>query len=102
MIHVVATIEIAAGRRDDFLTIFKTNVPNVLAEAGCLEYGATIDRQTDIAAQPAVRADVVTVVEKWESLDALQAHLVAPHMTTYREQVKDMVLGATLHILEPA
>jgi quinol monooxygenase YgiN len=102
MIHVIAAIEIAPGRRDDFLAEFHKVVPLVQQENGCLEYGPTIDVPTDIPAQPAPRADVVTVVEKWESLDALKAHLVAPHMNEYRERVKDLVKGATIHVLEPA
>jgi quinol monooxygenase YgiN len=34
MIHVIATIEIAAGRRDDFLAAFNEIVPEVRAEKG--------------------------------------------------------------------
>jgi quinol monooxygenase YgiN len=44
----------------------------------------------------------VTVIEKWESLEALHAHLRAPHMLTYREQVKDMVEDLSLNVLEEA
>jgi quinol monooxygenase YgiN len=40
--------------------------------------------------------------EKWESLEALHAHLRAPHMLTYREQVKDMVEDLSLNVLEEA
>lgn len=102
MIYVIATIEIAEGKRDEFVDAFRANVPNVLAEEGCIEYEPTIDLSTDIAAQPAARDNVVTVVEKWESLDALHAHLVAPHMLTYREGVKEIVKGASIQILEAA
>lgn len=102
MIVVIATIQIADGRREDFLAEFKSNVPNVLAEDGCIEYAPTIDLPTSIAAQGDPRANVVTVVEKWESLAALEAHLVAPHMQSYRARVKEMVQGASLQILEPA
>lgn len=102
MIYVLATIQIAEGKRSDFVEIFRANVPNVLGEEGCLEYEPTIDLETDIAAQPDARPDVVVVVEKWESIEALEAHLVAPHMLEYRKKVKDMVAGASLQILEPA
>jgi len=44
---------------------------------------------------------VVTIVEKWESLEALQAHVVAPHMAAYRERVKDFVVRVSLQVLEP-
>ena len=101
MIFVIATIEVKPGKREAFLAEFNKNVPNVRAENGCLEYGPTVDAKTDIKAQIPLREDVVTIVEKWESLQALHAHLVAPHMATYRERVKDYVVGATLQILDP-
>ena len=102
MIHVIATIEIADGRRDAFLEEFRNIVPAVREEEGCIDYGPTIDSDTDIEKQTPKGTNMVTVVEKWESLEALKAHLVAAHMTEYRERVKDLVLGMTLHILEPA
>jgi quinol monooxygenase YgiN len=101
MIHVIATIRTAAGRRDDFLAAFGQLVPDVRAEAGCLEYGPAIDVATPASSQP-TRDDVVTVIEKWESVDALLAHLKAPHMLRYRDRVKDMVAGIDIRVLEPA
>jgi quinol monooxygenase YgiN len=101
MIYVIATVEVRPGKRDAFLTEFHKNIQNVRAEKGCLEYGPTVDVKTDIKAQIPLRDNVVTIVEKWESLQALQTHLVAPHMTAYRERVKDIVAGVTLQILEP-
>ena len=38
MIHVLASIQVKPGKRNAFLEIFKTNVPNVLQEEGCVEY----------------------------------------------------------------
>ncbi len=102
MIHVIAEVELVDGSRDQFVTHFLANVPKVLAEAGCLEYGPTIDLETELSGQPPARANCVTVVEKWENLEALQAHLVAPHMLAYREKVKGMVVKATLRVLQPA
>ena len=101
MIYVIATIEVKPGKRAAFLTEFHRNVPNVLAEKGCIEYGPTVDLKTEIKTQIPLRADVVTIVEKWDSLQALQAHLVAPHMPVYRERVKEIVVGSKLQILEP-
>ena len=102
MICVIATIEVAPGRRGEFLSEFAKVVPKVLAEAGCLEYGPMVDLPTNIEAQPPARDDVVTVVDKWESLDALEAHLSAPHMLEYRKAVKELVVRASLQVLEPA
>jgi len=101
MIFVIATIEVKPGKREAFLTEFQKNMPNVHAEKGCLEYGPTVDLKTDIKAQIPLRENAVTIVEKWENLQALHAHLAAPHMATYRERVKDYVAGVTLQILEP-
>jgi quinol monooxygenase YgiN len=101
MIHVIATIETAKGRRDDFLAAFNELVPDVLAEDGCIEYGPTIDVATALSNDP-VRENAVTVVEKWEGVDALHAHLKAPHMVRYRDRVKDIVISISIRVLEPA
>ena len=102
MIIVIATIEVAEGQREAFLAEFRQIIAPVRAEDGCIEYGPQIDIQTSIPAQGEARPNVVTVVEKWESIAALEAHLVAPHMLEYRGKVKDLIKGVKLKILESA
>lgn len=102
MICVIAKIEVAEGRRDEFLAEFRKLVPKVLEEKGCLEYAPMVDVPTSIGAQAPARDSTVTVVEKWESIETLEAHLMAPHMLEYRKAVKPMVVGTSLEILEPA
>ena len=102
MIHVIARIDLAPGTRDAFLAEFRKIIPAVLAEQGCIEYGPAIDALTDIGAQHKAGADHVVVVEKWESVDMLKAHMVAPHMLEYRGKVKALVQGMQLSILSPA
>ena len=102
MLHVLATIEVAEGKRAAFLAEFHKLVPLVRAEDGCIEYGAVIDVPTAVPVQSPVRDDVVTVVEKWATLDALNAHLAAPHMGEYRQRVAGLVRKVTLQILQPA
>jgi quinol monooxygenase YgiN len=102
MIHVIATVEVAEGKRDAFLEIFHRVVPSVLAEKGCMEYGPAVDLPTDIPVQIAERRNVVTIMEKWESLEALKAHLTAPHMLAYRKEVKEIVTGMKVEVLKPA
>ncbi len=102
MIHVIASIEVNEGCKEAFLGEFRKLIAPVRAEDGCLEYGPTVDVDTGFAAQGGVDENVVTIVEKWESLDALKAHLSAPHMDAYREQVKDLVKGLELKVLQPA
>lgn len=102
MIYVIATINLADGAREAFLKHFHDVTPAVREEDGCLEYGPTVDVETSIPAQGDLRPNTVTVVERWESLEALEAHLVAPHMVEYRGKVKDLVQSVTLQVLQPA
>ena len=44
---------------------------------------------------------VVTIVEQWESVDALKAHFATPHMAAYKERTKTMVAGVQLQVVEP-
>ena len=102
MIHVIATIEIHPGQREAFLAEFHRLMPAVHREAGCLAYAPAIDAETGIDRQTIKGENILTIIEQWESVEALKAHLIAPHMQSYRERIKDLVAGATLHILEPA
>ena len=102
MICVIATIEVAEGRRQEFLAEFRKVVPRVVKETGCLEYTPMVDVPSGIGAQVPARPDVVTIVEKWASIEALESHLMAPHMIEYRKAVKGFVRGTSLAILAPA
>ena len=73
----------------------------MLAEDGCLAYGPTVDVASGLPAQAAVRNDTATIVEAWESLDHLKAHLSAPHMLDFRTRVADMGAKTTLAVLAP-
>lgn len=99
MIHVIAAIQVKEGAQAEFLKIFQDNVPAVLEEKGCIEYVPTVDVDSGIPIQE-LNADVVTIVEKWETLDDLHNHLKAPHMAAYQQKVKDMVVGVSLKVLE--
>ena len=101
MLHVIAQIEIQPGKRNAFLEEFHQLVPHVLAENGCIEYGPTIDASTDLDRQH-VNENLVTIIERWESLEDLKAHLAAPHMAAYRERVKDLIVDARLQVLRAA
>jgi len=102
MLHVIATIELNPGTREAFLAEFRKIVPLVRAEEGCIEYGPTTDAATDLERQARLGADTVVIVEQWTTLDALKAHLAAPHMAAYRPKVKDYVRASIMRVLEPA
>ena len=101
MIHVLAQIETVPGHRDDFLVEFAKVAVLVRAEAGCIEYGAATDTPTGISVQRNLGENAVMIVEKWESVEHLKAHLVAPHMIDYRSRISLFVQGVTLNVLEP-
>jgi quinol monooxygenase YgiN len=102
MIHVIAIITAKPGQREEILKHFRANVPAVLAEKGCIEYGPAVDADPAPQMQTKVGADTFVVVEKWESMDALKSHAAAPHMAAYAAKVKDMIGGRVIHILSPA
>src|SRR3954469_8516861 len=99
MIHVVAIITTKPGQRAAVLEHFQANVPHVGAEAGCIEYGATVDVENMGTA--AYGPDSFVVIEKWESEDHLKAHAVAPHMKAYGAKTKEMVAARVIHVLKP-
>lgn len=101
MLIVIASIQVKPEKQAEFLEIFKANVPNVLQEDGCIEYFPTVEVNSGLAAQQ-LEPHTVTIVEKWAGLEALQAHLGAPHMLAYQEKVKGLVEKVSLKLLQPA
>ena len=102
MIHLVATITVAPGTRDEFLALFNAVVPTVLAEDGCFGYLPVVDIPANNAFQPPIRPDVVMVLEQWRDLAALDAHGQSPHMLAFSAKAKDLIRGLELLILTPA
>jgi len=100
-VHVVAIITAKPGQRAALLDAFQANVPNVLAEEGCIEYQATVDAAGPGAIQTRFGDDTFVVVEKWASMAHLKAHAAAPHMAAYAAKAKDMIADRVIHILSP-
>ena len=73
----------------------------ILEEKGCVEYVPTIDIPTGLPIQK-LNNNVVTIIEKWGSLEDLQTHLIAPHMLAYKEKVKNLVDKVSLKVLTEA
>jgi quinol monooxygenase YgiN len=101
MVYVLASIRVKPGRRSDFIKVFKANMPAVRAEKGCIGYFPAVDIDAKLSRQ-VLDENIVTIIEKWENLEALHDHLNAPHMLAYREKVKDLVESSTLKILQEA
>ena len=101
MICVLASITVKPEKKAEYIELFKANVPNVLAEDGCIEYAPMIDENIDVEIQ-SLDDCVVTIVEKWESVAHLKAHFQAPHMLTLKQAVADMVENVSLKVLSDA
>ena len=101
MISVIASIRVKAHRLSQFIEIIKSNLPEVRKEKGCIEYFPAIDIDSGLPVQK-LDKNVVTMMEKWESVEALRAHLKTPHMLAYREKVKDIVEDLSIKVLREA
>lgn len=102
MIHVIAEIELNPESKEKFLTVLHRNVPTVTAENGCMAYEPAMDLDTGLPVQGALKKNTITIIEAWESLEALHAHLKTPHMAAYREATRDLVKNVAIRVLEPA
>ena len=85
-ITVVATARAKPGMGDALLDAMKSNVRPTHDEAGCLHY--SLHRSM---ADP----DVVVVIERWASEEALAQHAQAPHMATFRAKAADLRAAPT-------
>lgn len=101
MINVIASIRVKPESLSAFLEIFKANVQNVKQEKDCIEYFPAVDVAADLPPQ-VFEENVVTVIEKWENLDALHAHLASAHMIAYQEKVHHMVEDVSIKVLNEA
>jgi quinol monooxygenase YgiN len=100
VIHVIAIVTAKPGLRAEVLEQFHANIPAVLAEAGCLEYGPAVDM--DGMGDATFGPDTFVVVEKWESPEALGAHARSAHMAAYAARTREMIASRAVHVLRPA
>jgi quinol monooxygenase YgiN len=101
MIHVVAIITAKPGQREKILEAFRSNIPAVRAEDGCIEYGPAVDAEGIGSFQTKFGSDTFVVIEKWRDSQALKAHAAAPHMAAYAAKVKELIASRVIHVLSP-
>lgn len=75
-------------------------IPTVRAEAGCQMYTLIGDAQTDWDKPMRFGERTMWMLEKWDSVDALKAHLQTPHMKAFGPTVRDMRVKGTFHVLQ--
>jgi quinol monooxygenase YgiN len=101
LIYVIAVVTAKTGQRGEILKAFQANTPAVRAEAGCIEYRATVDAENALPMQTPYGEDTFVVVEKWEDMEALKAHAASTHMAAYGAATRDWIASRTIHILSP-
>lgn len=99
MIHVITRVTLKSGMTPLFLREFRELAVLVHQEAGCLDYLPTQDVRLGLDTQE-TSPDSVTILEKWASRKALEAHLRAGHMRAFHERVKDLTEDSRLTIVE--
>ncbi len=75
-------------------------VPTVRSEEGCQLYTLLGDAHTDWDKPQRFGDRTMWMLEKWDSIDALKAHLDTAHMKAFGPTVKDMRVNGTFHVLE--
>ena len=78
MIVIMGTIEVEAGAIDGVKDALATMEAATRAETGCLTYAFA----TDISSPTTIR-----LVERWESMAALEEHFQSPHMAAFGDAV---------------
>ena len=100
MVHVVVTMKIREGQMEPFLAACAELRPHVLREPGCLAYDYTRDIPSPRDPGQPLEADRITLIERWESMDALKAHLETPHMKASGATMKGMRVSVELRFFE--
>ena len=101
MLIVIADIQLRPGtqHRENVLNAFRKITPVVLLEDGCHSYELLVDHESDANYHTKV-PDSITMLEYWESIEHLNAHLQTPHMKAYQQQVRDDVLDVKIRIMQ--
>lgn len=73
--------------------------PTVRQEKGCRLYTLVGDAATDWEAPQRFGERTLWMLEKWDSIEALKAHLATPHMKAFGPTVRDMRTSGTFHVL---
>ncbi|WP_252272296.1 putative quinol monooxygenase [Pseudomonas subflava] len=98
MIEVIVEITCMPGRRQELLEAVLANQARVQAEVGCLAHRPLLDVSAGLPDQ-SQDGDSVVILEQWQSLKHLQAHLAAPHGVEFQSATAEWVRQVRLRVL---
>ncbi len=101
MIYGVVSVRVKPGKVQEYIALFKSIAGKVREEKGCVQYVSTIDFEIGVPIQ-ALDKNVVTILEKWENIEALQKHLAMPYMADFFKNEAPLVEESVLKMLQEA
>jgi len=90
----------SADDRAAYVAKTKEVVDKVRAEPGCLFYSLMGDAQTDWEKPQRSGEKVLWMIEHWDSIQSLKAHLATPHMKAFGPSVSPLRASSTFQVLE--
>tara|TARA_Y100001970_G_scaffold16997_1_gene19158 strand:- start:335 stop:634 length:300 start_codon:yes stop_codon:yes gene_type:complete len=89
MIVIAGTLTLEVDVDESVLDACRTMMKATHAEKGCLDYVFSADP---------LNVNTLRVFEQWESLEDLEAHFQAPHMSPFRESMAQWnITGKSIH-----
>jgi quinol monooxygenase YgiN len=102
MVYIIAFTKVKPGKRSEFIDMFKRDlIPKTLKEKGCIQYLLTVDMDTNDSFQEKDE-NIVTTIETWKSMEALQDHLASPHVKSFQKIAEGITEGLSARILQEA
>jgi len=100
MLYVVVTMTIEEGRMEEFLALCGQLRPLVLAERGCIGYDYVREKDSLLPIQETLDRNRITLIERWESPEALAAHGASPHMKAFGPRLALLRTGVSARVAE--
>lgn len=91
MIIVIARVEADPARMDELQHALDAMMRATWEESGCISYSMAVENKD---------MGIVSVVERWESVEALKSHFDEPHMASFNAAVKDAVRSIDARMYE--
>lgn len=78
MIVVLGSVQVQEGKLQEALTLSQEHVLRSRAEPGCIEHGVSQDAES---------AGRLVFVERWDSMQSLQAHFAVPASRAFAREL---------------